>query len=388
MAERTLDVLQRYDVLTRERLLELLESARGRPHLSLHLNVNPAVRTLKEARLQVRAMAERRLAWVPPEQRQAYWTAVEAAHRELEGIWAEPGQGLALYHDGAGEFVHRFRLPLPPSVERLDWGPRPNIKPLVTLLEEYEPWAVVLVDKRRGRLLLFYLGSLVEVGDVVNPDLPRKHKQGLRGSNARLQRHHQTHVIWHVKRVLAALEDLVETYQVERIALGGPPEALAELKRRLSPALEERVMGEVTVATVAELSEVQREVEALRQRTEAAEEEAAVSEVFTAAAKGQGGVVGVEPTLRALYQGRVGRLLYVDTVPRPGRRCPSCTWVTTTETEVCPLCGEATVPVEDVFEWAVRRALLQDGEIEAVRHDPGRAQLLDEAEGMAAFLRF
>ena len=69
MAERTLDVLHRYDVLTREGLLELLESARGRPHLSLHLNVNPAVRTLKEARLQVRAMAERRLAWVPPEQR-------------------------------------------------------------------------------------------------------------------------------------------------------------------------------------------------------------------------------------------------------------------------------------------------------------------------------
>ena len=146
-------------------------------------------------------------------------------------------------------------------------------------------------------------GEIEEYTELMDELVPRPKAGGL--SAEKYQRHHDMHVLWHVKHAVEATERLWMRERCQRLLIGGTEEPLAELRRLLPKALHERLVGEIAVsvqdaadAILARTLEVERAIE----RRVEAERVAALLE----AALGQGpGVLGLERTLEAVVEGRV-----------------------------------------------------------------------------------
>jgi peptide chain release factor subunit 1 len=98
---------------------------------------------------------------------------------------------------------------------------------------------------------------------------------------------------------------------------------------------------------------------------------------------GNGGVAGLEPTLRALVERRVDTLLVSDGFEASGWRCPSCRYLACMG-RGCPVCGASMELVEDVVEQAVDEGLAQKCRVQIVRDSAD----LDVLGRIGALLRF
>src|SRR2546428_23674 len=102
---------------------------------------------------------------------------------------------------------------------------------------------------------------------------------------------------------------------------------------------------------------------------------------------GAGGraVVGIEDTIEALNERRVGTLLVVDGLTAPGVFCRSCGWVGVQNLKRCPADGGALERRDDVVESAIELAILQSAEVLVSRHYRDE---LERRGGIGAVLRF
>src|SRR6185369_9380947 len=107
---------------------------------------------------------------------------------------------------------------------------------LFALIDDYERYGVVLVDKERGRLFTVFMGEIEEHQDFLAPLPVRRikspgmdHIRSERG----LQNKAASDVHLHLKHVAESLDKLVHQYRFDRILIGGPVEATSELQHLL-----------------------------------------------------------------------------------------------------------------------------------------------------------
>src|SRR2546426_686041 len=110
-----------------------------------------------------------------------------------------------------------------------------DLEPSRHLMDEYERYAVALVDKEKARLFTIFMGE-IEESDAFKDFVPGKHHQG-GPSQARYQRHHEAYVHWHLKRVARHLAQILGRRPFDRLILAGPEEATSGLKHLLPHAL-------------------------------------------------------------------------------------------------------------------------------------------------------
>jgi peptide subunit release factor 1 (eRF1) len=98
--------------------------------------------------------------------------------------------------------------------------------------------------------------------------------------------------------------------------------------------------------------------------------EAALVEHLAAATGSEtGGVNGLEPTLKAVNDGRVKTLVMTEGFMQAGFRCKECQTLTTTPEKTCQDCGKGYEKLADVVDAAVGVVLRQGGEVEFVAAD-------------------
>jgi peptide subunit release factor 1 (eRF1) len=106
--------------------------------------------------------------------------------------------------------------------------------------------------------------------------------------------------------------------------------------------------------------------------------------VITNAAKGRGGAVGLDDTLKALHEGRIQTLVIREGYRAPGTRCKQCGYISSQTMDTCPFCNGGTESISDIVELAVRQALQTGSEVE-VLHDN---QVLKGFDKIGALLRY
>jgi peptide chain release factor subunit 1 len=293
-------------------------------------------------------------------------------------------RGVAIFSCSARGLWQSLLLRVPVADEVM-FEHRPALKPLVDVLDEYEQTLVAVVDKARARFFVVALGG-IEEREAFTDDVPGKHDQG-GPAQARLQRHHETHVLWHLERVVERLEDLLSDRPTDRLIVGGPVEATTELLRLLPPSLSERVAGTISVEVTSGEAEILQVATDLERRFERAAEDALISEILELAPAGGNASCGMAETLEAVWLREVDTLVAADRLRVAGCECPVDGRLAVGEPGPCPACGSQTVPVTDLVERAIELTLVQDGRAEVVHDDP--AGRLDEAcGGMGALLRF
>jgi peptide chain release factor subunit 1 len=165
-------------------------------------------------------------------------------------------------------------------------------------------------------------------------------------SQARYQRHHEMHVYRHLKTVAQRLVELHRRRHFERLIVAGPEEATTELSRVLPRALARRVVAVIPADIDASVRDTLDKVLAVERRIEREHEERLLRELVDLAGPAGRSVLGVRPTLAALWanlvqilvvaqsaRGEASSVLTVSdsipagssSVPRGGRGCAGCT---------------------------------------------------------------
>jgi peptide chain release factor subunit 1 len=275
-----------------------------------------------------------------------------------------------------------------PLRNRARWMDTPYLVPLLEILDEHERYGVVLLDKESARLFTVYLGEIEEHSDAMAPAPVRRYKASGTDhllSESRFQHKAATHVHWHAKNVAQMLDKLVDQYALDRLLLGGAVEATSELQHLLSKRVRNRVVERLSLPVKANPQQVLQAALAVEERVEREMERRAVDELI-AGDPHHPSALGVDPTVRALCEERVWRLIYEQDFSARGGRCTNCGMLFARAEGSCDYCGAAIKPIDDLLEQMVERVLEQDGQVEKISGDA--ALRLQKAGGVGAVLRF
>jgi peptide subunit release factor 1 (eRF1) len=249
-----------------------------------------------------------------------------------------------------------IELPVPVR-SRVVINHSPALGQLESVVQEHEPIGVLLADRQRARLFAFELGQLVERTELID-ELPRDYDaRGMRERGT--PEHHMEELAHqHLRNAARAAFDLWQARGFHHLAIGAPDAIASELEAALHPYLRERLCGRVHLAVGASHAEVREAAQALEAAVERDREAALVARLKEAAATGRRGVAGLGPTLAALNEHRVERLIVSKGFAQDGWRCPE-TGALAVVGPTSPSTGRAMERVTDVVEDAIEEALNQ-----------------------------
>jgi peptide chain release factor subunit 1 len=366
-------------MLTDRDLQELLNYAGQSPVLSVFLNTDPAEGNADAYKLRLRSMLKE--IELPGD------AAAIVRYFDHEYDWS--GRSVAVFSSEPEGFFKAFSLAVPLR-SRVRVGDRPNVKPLADLLDSFGGYGVALVDKQGARLFYFHLGELREQEGVVGETVHHTKRgggsqfPGRRGGIAGRTDYVDEVIDRNLKDAVDFATHFFTENNVRRVLIGGAQENIAQFRNLLPKAWQSLVVGTFTMSMTATANEVRERAMQVGHQAEEQRETQLVEIVVTNAAKGKGGVVQLDDTLKAAHEGRVQTLLYRDGFRAAGYRCLSCGYTSAVELEYCPYCGGACQQIPDVVELAVRKVMQGGGEVE-VLHEGVGAGKLDE---IGALLRY
>jgi peptide chain release factor subunit 1 len=256
---------------------------------------------------------------------------------------------------------------------------------LARVLDEYPRLAVAMLDGDNARIYLEEQRRDTRMAEIKS-DIPGRHDQG-GWSQARYQRHIDFHGAQHRKKVAEELQELYYSRPFDRLITVGVEQASKELEEMLPEPVARRVIGRLPANFKQESDdEILERVSRLREEDERTSEAAMVQQVIESADAGGHGAVGLDETLRAVFEGRVDTLVVAEGVAAEGAACPNCGYFAAERFQNCPACNRPSEPLQDVVEHAVERVYLASGHVDMV-FGQAREQLLSRG-GVGALLRY
>jgi peptide chain release factor subunit 1 len=354
----------------------------GRRVLSVYLATDPSRGPGQNLRAQVRDIFHTLTAahGNGADERAALDDEIRTVTEYVDQIGERP-RGLAVFSSRELGLFEVLPLAVAPE-PAANWSRRVQLRPLLSLLDEHEPTIVILVDKERARIFRWILDSMEEI-DGFEDDVPVKHSQGGE-AQANFQRHHEEHVLQHVRRAVDALERHAAEEGIRRIAIGGPAEVLGHVRRMLPQHLESLFAGVLNVPLFASAAQVLDAARAVEADWEREEEKRIVADLAELIGRGRA-VRGAHDVVEAVVQQQVRILVFAERTALPGARCRSChTLFAEPAPASCPACAGEVEAVEDLLDILASRVLRQGGGIEEVRG--AAAQELSPHDGIGALL--
>ncbi|MFQ5886666.1 MAG: Vms1/Ankzf1 family peptidyl-tRNA hydrolase, partial [Anaerolineae bacterium] len=248
---------------------------------------------------------------------------------------------------------------------------------------QLEPYCTVLIDKSRTRIFFLDLGGVEERYDIYGV-VPGRHDQG-GWAQARYQRHHDDHVMHHLKDTADELLRLRQEEDLHRLIVAGTEELVSQFTDYLHPYLKNSLVATLPLEMTASPKEVQEQVLAVVEDLNKREEANLIQKLRGEAFSGNLGAIGLEDTLHAWQAGQVLTLLINEGFHAPGRRCSRCGSLTVREGS-CPYCDQTLETLQDVVEELIKRAFLGNTEIKLIAGENREA--LAEMGSIGALLRF
>jgi peptide chain release factor subunit 1 len=295
---------------------------------------------------------------------------------------------LAMFFDTTDGFFWHEELNVPIE-SRARWDSDLFLQPLIGVLDEFEKYAIVLLDRARMRLFLMGLGDIKEIRHKNFSSKAVHHFKTVGMDHLESASHAQQKadekVRSNLRRIIKEIDAVIENEGVKHLVLAGMPEITAELLDLLPKRLALLVVGSLDLSFHISAAQVLRAARALAAKHESKVESITVRDVLTAAAKDERAVAGLGPALNAVNQGTVWQLIYSAGFRRPGFECAQCAALATIQRRACPYCGGEVRKVTDVIERAVGRSVRRGAKIEVVKDEA--AEALNRKGGIAAFLK-
>lgn len=290
-------------------------------------------------------------------------------------------RGVALFASSRAGLWEAVALPRPVT-DHAAVGDSPYLLPLEAVVETYESFCTVIVDRSKARVFLARMGEIEEQSDVFD-DVPGQHKQG-GWSQARYERHIDEHAEQHLKHVADVLLRFFKRRKFDHLIIAGPDELLPHFEGVLHDYLKQRVAMKTPLSMVATSDEVLEKSLAAEEAIEIERERQTVERLRAESAAGRQAVVGLRGVLEALNDGRVDTLVVPFGFESKGARCTECgrLWANGSK---CRICGGSLEHVADVVENAVAAAVRQSSRVETITFPEA---LPEPLEDVGALLRY
>ena len=365
-------------MFTEKDLRELVDHQAQQSMLTIYLNTDPTMGNADSYRLRLRNMLKSVDLAADVKKVEEYF--------DTEYDWA--GRSVAIFSDQSKQFFKVFPLAVPVA-DLVHTGLRPNVRPIAGLLDSYGGYGVVLIDKQGARLFHFHLGQLVEQEGVLG-DSVRQVKtgspgvRGMRGGKASQTRGTDETIERNMRDVMEFATKFFEVKHIRRILLSGTDDNIALFRSYLPKMWLSLVVGTFPASMGDSHQEILNRTLEVGQKAEKDRENKLIEKLITQASKQAGAILGVEPTLQALNEGRVQTLVIQQGFKIPGFRCPDCNIITSLTEIVCKECDSEAIGVEDVIATAVSLTLKTGGEVDVVHDQPE----FEKAGNIGAFLRY
>jgi len=373
-------------MLTYSELKELsVMSGDGNFFVSLYLNVNPITNTKGDYIIHFRNMLKETVEKVSKDAIKKTKSDIERIEVYLSGNKREFKKGLVIISSQPLGFWRNYHLSLPVKNE-LVLDNAPYIKPLLTLMEEFPRYVVLLVDKESARIFLIHLGNIEIYTELLTPDVPGRHKKGgwFALEQSRYKRHIDYHISLHMKDVIRTLEGLIYKEAINRVIIGGTEEAVIKIKGMLSQTILNKVISTFHPEKIAGDKDVLDKTLKIIEGFEREREKETVQELITRAMKNKMAVIGLEDVLTNLQEGKVMSLIFLKDMTASGFRCTNCNFLTSQILNVCPYCRAGFERINYLIDYALQRAVEHGAIIKVVNE----SDELRKAGGIGAFLRF
>jgi peptide subunit release factor 1 (eRF1) len=291
------------------------------------------------------------------------------------------GRTLALFRCSDRDFEEATILPGWVR-DRVEIDATAHLRPLLAVADESHRYAVVVVDRKHGRIFEFYLGELEakEKKDgraLRKPNFAHGDKEhGVRNRAEELAK-------LHYRRTAEALGHFVHEQRIELVVVGGHKDTVPAFLDLVEHDLRRMIVG-TFVSDLHRLTpamardQAQQVVDDFERR----EERDLVERVRERAATGHLGALGLDWCLAAIGAQAVEHLLVDANASAPGWVCDSCGRLAL-EGGPCPIDGSPTRQTPDVIDDGAARVLDTRGHVE---HVWAETPLRDHT--VAALLRF
>ncbi|NQV13732.1 MAG: host attachment protein [Parcubacteria group bacterium] len=288
-------------------------------------------------------------------------------------------KGLAFFIDPAGEpwQQYEFRVPVRQGIYQ---EKNLHLTQLEELLDEYERYCTVVLDKEKAQIFTVFLGEIEDVTDVFN-EFPGKHAQG-GWSQKRFQGHIKDHEQRHLKEVAIKAYDFFQQDGFDRLIIAGSQEILPVFKETLHADLQSRLAGEFATELFQSTEHFLQESLKVAERIEREKEAELVKELGDNLGAGNKAVSGIRDTLQAVNDKKIMKLVLADGFTQSGYNCPSC-GLLGLEADECGCQGESN-KVADLIDEMVQAAIAQGAKIEFVKD----SKELEDLGSVGAFLRY
>lgn len=299
--------------------------------------------------------------------------------------WSKPG--LAIFSSKGGDFFRAF--PVNVSFRnRVRVGPKPYVKPLAHLLDQYAHYGVILVDRVGARFLEYHLGELQKAEGFMGEDV-HKLKQGrgssavgMRGGQGGGRREEEV-AMRNLREAATAAGDFFARKPIRRLFIGGTNETVGQFRDMLPKQLQSCIAGTFNVDMNAGEHEVRDLTLEMLTKANAEREKKLVSKLITTAAKGGNAVTQLDDTLQAICEKRVDTLVISDGFRTPGYVHEESGFVVANLAK-SPMAESELTAVDDVIDAAVAFTMNQGGHVEVISDSAE----LEGAGRIGAILRY
>jgi peptide chain release factor subunit 1 len=289
-------------------------------------------------------------------------------------------RGVAVFADGLDNFWNTLAT-AGPVTDAVKIGSDLYLAPLIPLVGQGQGALVAVVGRERGRVFRLDAGRLVEIADR-SEEVPGRHDQG-GWSQANYERHIESIVDRHLRRVADTLNRCVRRMRGVRIALVGSEDVRSELEAMLARETRSCVVGWTAVEAHADEPALLSAIEPMLDAWWASRETQLLERWREEAARSGRATAGWADTLEAATDGRVDLLLVQDGVDHPAYQCPACGRTQIADGS-CPLDGTSMEPRQEGLDLAVHKTLVNGGIVQVIH---GRRDL-EPVGGLAALLRY
>jgi len=316
-----------------------------------------------------------------PDEREHFDENVRLVRDLVEAHDAPEGGALAVFAGYAADLAEAHALPVPVgTVARI--GDAPYVRPAYELLDEHEPFVVVVADATAARVFLVTADDADAVARV-RGDVKNRVKKG-GWSQKRYARRRDKQMEAYATDLAEAVAGLLRESGAARLVLLGADEAVRALQHALPTDAREALVATAPIASDATEAEILDAAAAVAEEGERASERALCDEIRE---QGVGpGLAAFGPTrvLAALQAARVDTVLVERGVERPATTCRACGHVAHGTPDSCQACGSHDVFAGDLVEVMTTLAARTGAEVDFADPIPALAA----HGGVAALLRY
>jgi peptide chain release factor subunit 1 len=297
--------------------------------------------------------------------------------------YEESNRGVVIYTEVGGGWFEAFQFPV--SVHnRMAVAERPVIAPLAQILESYDHYGVVLLDREHVRLLSVYLGTLLDEMEFRGDPIPTPHDVQAGGySHARFQRRKLEEMKHFFKEFAEEVDRFVKRHQPKHLVLLGTESNVAKFREFLPDSVLQLVIYTGPMAVDDPVPEVLQKLEPHLRAERERGGRALIDQVRDRAAQDYLATAGLTGTLFALQEGKVETLVVARDQQTGGARCGKCGFVFASDVVRCPYDGSDQMEGVDAIEEMVRMA-----EEQGVQIAFAEANEVSDLRGAGALLRF